>query len=275
MSVIHGKGLAYRLNLKRAGLDFLNKRTDKAKIFGLQDPKLRNTVAVPCNKPATEPRKEVFWNPPTAGLAARKPPVKQEKTARGWTLFKDVVIWHESETELRVALRIQARRDVVLMYSQFPVFAYRGEDGKMHQHTADLYVEYEDGLKQAIVIKHEKKREMMLDEIERIKADPSFAQVDDIRLVTETYGTIEAAENAKNIIWSRRYHDQSQVDALLAFLAKSSGPVQFRFGELLRHCESRRLRRIAIWRLIDLGLLISPTGEKISEITWLTKVSAH
>lgn len=275
MSVIHGKGLAYRINLKRAGLDFLNTRPKKAPIHGLQDPNLPHTVAISYIEPVRAPASATRWNRPTAGLATRKPPVKQAKTARGWTIHNGVVVWHESELEHRVSLRLQARTDVVHLHSQYPVFNWTDDDGKVRKHTADYFVIFPDGVKLAIVVKHEKKRAQMLDEIERIKADPSFAQVDDIRLLTETYGSIEAAENAKAILWSRRHHDQSEVDTLLAELGKVHAPLQFRFGELLRNCATRRTRRIAIWRLIDAGVLISSTGEKINELTWLTRVSAH
>ncbi|MGR9148087.1 TnsA endonuclease N-terminal domain-containing protein [Rhizobium leguminosarum] len=264
MSVTFARSVARRLSRKRAGLDFIDRRRrSDERISGLQDTSLRRTVSIPERRvPNPQP-----WYRPTHGPAARVPALKNVKTARGYTIFNNYIVYHESELEHRVSLRVQTRSDVAELYSQAPVFQYKDEDGRLHKHTADFLVIYKDGFKQALIVKQERKREEMEKLIAWINAHESSRFVDDIKLRTERYGTIEAAENAELIRWSRERHDQDDVDELLTIVAGMPG--WFRFGELLRNCSSMPRRRVAIWRLIDLGFLFTPTGEKVTELTWL------
>ncbi|MGR9422215.1 hypothetical protein [Rhizobium leguminosarum] len=264
MSVIASQKLAQRIARKRAGLAFLDRRRPRnERISGMQDSTLRRTVRLP---PAHDagPRRSYE---PTHGLATRVPPLKNARTSRGWTIFKNVIVYHESELEQRVSLRLQARNDVAALHSQYPIFHFDGADGKRHMHVTDYYVEYDDGRTQAVIVKHEKKRKEMEDMIKRIVADPSSNVVDSIVLRTEAYGTIEAMENANMVLWSREYHHQPDVDELLDIVRRLPG--WFRFGSLLKDGPSIGRRRAAIWRLLDAGLLFSPTGEKITEVSWL------
>ncbi|MGO7611189.1 hypothetical protein ACC689_07860 [Rhizobium ruizarguesonis] len=264
MSVIASKKLAQRIARKRAGLASLDTRRPRdERISGMQDRALRRTVRDPAPHHVGPHRSFE----PTHGLATRVPPVKNASTARGWTIFNNVIVYHESELEQRVSLRTQARNDVVALHSQYPVFLYDWEDGETHDHTADFYVEYEDGWNEALVVKHEKERAEMEDVIERIKAGPNARIVNDIRLVTETYGNIEALENANMVLWSREYHHQPDVDEVLEIVRRQLG--WMRFGTLLLHTPYVARRRAAVWRLIDAGVLFSPTGERVTELSWL------
>lgn len=261
MSVIHSRAVARRLSRKRAGLSSLDRRRPSAdRISGMQDAKLHRTVLLP-----TTSRRVIHDR--THGLATRVAAGKNAKTARGYILFDGVVVYHESELEHRVSLRIAARNDVKSLHSQFPVFRYVDDDGVLRRHVADYYVEYKDGHRQAILVKLEKKRGEMEDLMRRIQLNINPRVVDDVQLLTEKYGSHDAAENANMIRWFRHYHHQPDVDELLAILRRLSGCV--RFGTLLLNCKSVPRRRAAVWRLIDLGILFSPTGEKISELTWL------
>ncbi|MGO8532055.1 hypothetical protein ACC756_17090 [Rhizobium ruizarguesonis] len=264
MSVIASKKLSQRIARKRAGLAFLDtRRPREERISGMQDRELRRTVRIPPPH-QVGPRRSYE---PTHGLATRLPPVKNASTARGWTIYKNVIVSHESELEQRVSLRTQARNDIAALHSQYPIFPYAGTEGEMHNHTADFYVEYEDGRNEALVVKHEKERDETEDLIERIKANPASRIVDSIRLVTETYGNIEALENANMVLWSREYHHQPDVDELLEIVRHQ--PSWIRFGTLLMHTPYIARRRAAIWRLIDAGVLFSSTGERINELSWL------
>jgi hypothetical protein len=264
MSVIASQKVAQRIARKRAGLGFLDvRRPSIDRASGLLETSLRMT-AVPLAAKDDEPYRSYD---PTHGPATRVPASKNARTSRGWNIFKNVIVYHESELEQRVSRRGQARNDVALIYSQYPVFFYVGEDGKVHDHTCDYLFIYKDGLKQAILVKHEKQRAETLDLIQRIKEHPSSNVVDDIVLRTEKYGSIEALENSGMAIWSRGHHDQPDVDELMNVVRRLPG--WFRFGSLLKDCVSVPRRRAAVWRLIDLGYLFSPTGEKITDISWL------
>ncbi len=276
MSVIHSRSVARKIARRRAGLGFLDRRRPmNVRISGMQDTSLRRPVRLPEERlilaaearPTLTPQGRRILYDKTHGLATRVPPLKNMKTARGWTYYRGIVVYHESELEHRVSLRLQARNDVAELHSQFPVFHYHDDDGKLHKHTADFFVVYKDGFRQAIIVKQEKKRKEMEGLIERIEADPSAQLVDGIVLRTERYGTIEAAENAQMVRWSREYHNQEDVDELLDIVGKLHG--WFRFGALLNDCACIPRRRVATWRLIDAGILFSLTGEKITELSWL------
>lgn len=277
MSVIHSREVARKIARRRARLGFLDRRRPRSEnISGMQDTSLRSTVRLPEERIKLAPKIEtvsakdgaLVVRDLTHGLAKRIPPAKNMKTARGWTIHNDIIVYHESETEKRVALRMGVRNDIAELHSQAVKFQHRDEDGSWHEHTADYLNIFTDGWKQAVLVKEERKRKEMEALIRRIYADPSSKQVDEIILRTETYGTIQAAENALMIRWSREYHDQADVDELLEVVrGLQSG--WFRFGSLLKSCPSMERRRVAVWRLIDVGILFSPTGEKITELSFL------
>jgi hypothetical protein len=258
MSVIHSRALARKIARRRVGLGFLDHR----KGYG---PKAIPSCTLRLTEQKSLERRVIYDRTP--GPAARMPPLKNAATARGFTFFKDTIVYHESELEHRVSLRLQARNDIARLYSQYPVFTHLDDDGKPHQHTADFCVVFNDGFRQAVVVKKETKREAIEDLIRRISAHPSANQVDGIVLRTEKYGSIDALENAMMVRWSREYHDQDDVDELLEVVSDLHG--WFRFGSLLRDCVSIERRRVAVWRLIDAGILFSVTGEKITEMSFL------
>jgi hypothetical protein len=275
MSVIHSREVARKIARRRAGLGFLDRRRSRSEhTTGMQDTGLRSTVRLPEERlvlarvptPAPNARRVVYDR--THGLAKRKPPLKNMKTARGWIYHNNIIVYHESELEHHVSLRLAVRNDIAELHSQAVVFEYRDEDGKKHDHIADYLNIFHDGFRQAILVKKESMREEMEALIERIYADPTAQQVDEIILRTELYGTIDAAENALMIRWSREYRNQTDADDLLAVVRNlKSG--WFRFGSLLKDCSSIERRRVAVWRLIDVGILFSPTGEKITELSYL------
>lgn len=271
MSVIHSRSLARKIAKSRAGLGCLDSRRPRQHgVSSMAVTSLRRTVALPEQRlvlSATAPSGSRVLRDRTHGLATRVPPLKNARTARGWTYFGDTIVYHESELEHRVSLRLQARNDIAQLHSQFPVFKYRDDAGELHEHTSDFYILYKDGYRQAVVVKEERKRKPTEALIDSISADPSAHQVDSIILRTEKYGSIDALENALMVRWSREYHDQDDVDELVNVVSGLHG--WFRFGTLLQNCESIERRRVAVWRLIDLGMLFSVTGEKISDLSFL------
>jgi hypothetical protein len=272
------RGLAFvakpkRLNDERInGLQDLNLERDRDQAV-LNETRCGTASFEQVFRPDQHNHVQPFWNEPTAGRASRKPADKQAKTARGFTIFNGVIVWHESQLERRVSKILQARNDTVAVESQCPVVHHYDDDGVLHQHTCDFFVTLNDGREIAVIVKHEMKREQMLEMIKRIKAGPSCHKFDDIRLITEKYATHEGAENANNILLSRNFHNGAEVQALSEIVDQMKG--NFRFGDLMRKCSDEQRRRAAIWRLIDSGHLISHPGEKITELSWLSKRSIH
>ena len=277
MTIHSARLVAQRMRMRKAGLGFLNRNPSKADLKGMQDPNLRDTTplkAIAADVASMQSDPSATFYDATTGLALRDPLYKSAATSRGWEFFNGIRVFFESELEHRCLLRFITRNDIAEIHSQAVLFNFHDKIGKPHEHFIDYLLIYKDGFRDGIVVKPERKREEMLLLIKSIKADPSFAQVDDLRFLSETYGTIEAAENAEFVLWSRDYHDEKEVEDLLRMVSKINGYV--RFGDLLRSCHSIKRRRVAVWRLIDLGVLFSPTGERITDLTYLARnIAVH
>lgn len=207
----------------------------------------------------------------------RKPPATHAKTLRGFSIFKETVVYHESDLERRISKVLQLRKDVQAIYSQYPVLLYRDEVGMLREHVCDFCVVFDDGQIVAVAAKHACKSGAMMDLLRRIKAEGLLRKnangsttrgaVHDIRLMTEREATYGAYENAERIMRARRMCDDADYDCALALVQKFSG--RFRFGELLRGCDDRAVRRTSIFLLIDDGVLVPETQGRIDDLTLL------
>ncbi|MCZ7861676.1 hypothetical protein O9X98_09700 [Agrobacterium salinitolerans] len=207
----------------------------------------------------------------------RKPPATHAKTLRGFSIFKETVVYHESDLERRVSKVLQLRKDVKAIYSQFPVLLYRDADGVWCEHICDFCVVFDDGEIVAVAVKHARKSDVMADLLKRIKAEGFVRKnrngsttpgaVNDIRLMTEREATYGAYENAERIMRARRMRNEAEYDRAYDAVQKFRGP--FRFGELLRGCENRATRRTALLLLIDECVLLTETPGRIDDLTML------
>lgn len=214
---------------------------------------------------------------PTAGHATRKPASQQKATARGATFFKGTEVFHESELEHRVSVKIQGRSDVKELHSQYPILLWIDAEGVIRKHTCDYFVVYESGFRLAVAVKYQKKKAKMDDLIKQIrlagftrhdsKGKLTVGAVDDMVHISEADTTIDDFENAQCILASRQRHDPTEYSMLLETVRKLPG--RFRFGELLRDCANRAKRRTAIWRLLDIGHLVTVSTGRIDELAWL------
>lgn len=238
----HTIKVAKHLYLKRAGLGELSFPGLDASHESVTPPSPTFTSY----RPATNqvPGSDLPWREIDHGLAVRVPALRQAKTARGHTIFRHTVVYHESELEHRVSTILQTYRGLARLISQYPKVEYVDADGVVRQHTFDYFIELDDGTRIAIAVKYERKREEMLNVLDRICANgitgignggkrlPSVA--DAVALVTNSQATQEAFENAFFILASRTQHDQAECDALLELLRQM--PPTFRFGHLLKNC---------------------------------------
>ncbi|WP_143565658.1 hypothetical protein [Sinorhizobium fredii] len=210
--------------------------------------------------------------PPHHGLATRIPPVKDAKTARGFSIYKGIIVYHESKLEQRVSTVLQARNDVEQLHSQYPVLRWRGKHGKYHKHICDYCVFHADGSRTAVVVKNERKRAVMEEVIRRMKDEDFSSHADDIALLTNVDATHDRAANAEAILWSRTVEAEAEVEVVHRMVDGMAG--QIRFGELLRGAPKIGYRRAAIWKLIDRGILIPEDGVRVNELTWLVSSSS-
>ncbi|CUX21735.1 hypothetical protein AGR6A_Cc140222 [Agrobacterium sp. NCPPB 925] len=209
---------------------------------------------------------------PHPGLATRKPALKQAKTSRGHSIYRGIILWHESLLELRVSYLLQTWHGVREIHSQYPRVSYIDADGKTRTHTFDYYVVFEDGRRLAIAVKMNRKRASMLDMLTRIEAGgiahrrgPRLA--DETRLMTEKDASVASFHNCSEILASRETHDLAAIDELREIVQRMTG--RFRFMTLLSGCRNVAARRSAIWHLIDLGELVPEGIGRIDELTWL------
>ncbi|MGV2124019.1 hypothetical protein ACQZ4R_13130 [Agrobacterium vitis] len=207
----------------------------------------------------------------------RKPPATHGKTLRGFSVFKETVVYHESDLERRVSKVLQIRKDVRSIFSQFPVLLYRDADGNWHEHICDYCVVFDDCETVAVTVKHARKSSMMNDLMDRIRAEgflrknkngtTTLGAVNDIRLMTEREATYGAFENAERILRARRMRDDAEFRLVFDMVQNFGG--RFRFGELLRDCNNRGARRTAVLLLIDECVLIPETRGRIDDLTIL------
>ncbi|WP_404976398.1 Tn7 transposase TnsA N-terminal domain-containing protein [Agrobacterium larrymoorei] len=231
-----------------------------------------STVTV-AHSTACEKPESFRYTPPHSGLATRSPPLKQAKTSRGHSIYRGIILWHESLLELRVSYLLQTWKNVREIHSQYPRVTYIDADGKTCKHTFDYYVVYEDGRRLAIAVKMNRKRAAMLDMLARIEAGgithkrgPRLA--DETRLMTEKDGNVASFHNCSEILAARETYSDASVEELREIVRRMTG--RFRFMTLLSGCRNVAVRRSAIWRLIDLGDLVPESIGRIDELTWLT-----
>nr|WP_245444893.1 TnsA endonuclease N-terminal domain-containing protein [Mesorhizobium soli] len=217
--------------------------------------------------------KSFRYTAPHPGLATRKPALKQATTSRGHSIFRGIILWHESLLELRVSYKLQTWKNVREIHSQYPRVSYIDADGKTRNHTFDYYVVFEDGRRLAIAVKMYRKRAVMLDMLSRIEqagiAEKSGGRrlADETLLMTERDATLASFHNSSEILASRETCDPADEHELREIVRRMTG--RFRFLTLLSGCQDVAARRAAIWRLIDLGELVSEGIGRIDELTWL------
>jgi hypothetical protein len=235
----------------------------------------RRAPAIP--RPSEHP--ETFrYAAPHPGLATRRPALKQAKTSRGHSIFRGVILWHESLLELRVSYLLQTWHKVREIQSQYPRVTYIDGEGKTRTHTFDYYVVFEDGRRLAIAVKMDRKRAMMLDMLSRIEEAGICEKggrrlADETRLMTERDGSVTSFHNSSEILASRETCDPAAEAELREIVRRMTG--RFRFMTLLSGCQSVATRRAAIWHLIDLGELVPKGIGLIDELTWLERDMAN
>lgn len=219
-----------------------------------------------------------YWQEPTTGNATRRPALKNNKTARGFTSFRGIVVYHESELEHRVSTLLQARTDLVELHSQYPVMSYVDANNVARTHTFDYFAVLNSGRRVAIAVKEfKKKREMsvLLDQIresgllarcDNDEFKPSL--VDDVILITDVDANMDAYLNATDILRARDFYNQADHTELQIMIRDFPG--RFRFGELFRNYSNHARRWTAAWALIEHGNIRPVEPGRISEVTWMT-----
>jgi hypothetical protein len=181
------------------------------------------------------------------------------------------ILTFESSIEHKAALIFQADHRIVELRTQWPTVEYRGPDGVLHKHIFDFYMKRDDGKRIVVAAKPIAKmlETDLVGTLLRISKQRDIKRfADAVTFVTEKFASDEATYNAKEILLSRRLHNDDEYRLALDVLRGVRGPVTFR--ALFAGAEVPAHRRIALWRLVDHGFLRPAAPGRIEDTTTMT-----
>lgn len=226
-----------------------------------------NAVIAEMRRQDPEAGEQEFWNPPIPHGGERNVASKSSATKVGVIVSNNREVPVESSYEERAFYVVQARPGFMSLRSQYPMATYVDDNGAEHKHFFDALAEFADGQRVAIAVKPERSRGKIEPILEKIKkrGSPHF---DAVELITEKTATVEEYQNATELLLNRKLHNQTDVDRLIADLRE--GPACASFLRMLYSDVPLPDRRVAIWRLIDLGILSRIGSGRISYDTQFT-----
>jgi hypothetical protein len=214
------------------------------------------------------------WIPPSASTGTRMPQTKSIASFRGsqhhHASNRSVVF--ESLIEARFSVIAEARHDIVEIRDQWPVVHYVDCNGCMVSHTFDFWVRMKDGRSVAIAVKPTGRvnSSSILKTLQAIKEQGIGGFAEDVALVTEAYATEDAAYNARWKLHARRMRNEVEYRGALAAVSDLRGSV--RLHDLVAEAEMPAHRRIAIWCLIDEGVLAPDELGRITDESFLHNI---
>ncbi|SCX31406.1 hypothetical protein DSM25558_5207 [Agrobacterium sp. DSM 25558] len=218
----------------------------------------------------TAPWDHAPWMPPMEHQGARNVAKNSDSTARGFTIFNNEEIQHESGNEHALSTILQARQDVAVLKSQWPVIRYIDQDNVIRRHTIDYSVVFKTGKSIAIAVKPEKHRISTEALMRRISKTGDYTNIDSFKVVTEAYATKGRFANARHALWSRDYHDDQEMDRTLSLFKKHSSMHVWEFYEGAKNW----MRFAAIWRLVDLGYVLPAfPADHVTDLSRLIKTN--
>lgn len=176
----------------------------------------------------------------------------------------------DSGLEREVHYCLLANRNFVKVRDQWPRVPYKDSLGVDHTHTFDFWVKDVHGRRIAIAVKPRVFVNKARDD------GPSVAEVmrlihpldlapfaDECVIYTDADVSKAAVYNALNLLRARKHRHAGDYQEALAYIEPICGTVLFH--DLLRGAEFPAYRRIALWCLIDDGILVSVHPERIND----------
>lgn len=182
----------------------------------------------------------------------------------------------ESLGERNVRDTLLGRRDLVNLRDQWPRVAYIDGHGTLRHHVFDYCAKYANGFVEAVAVKP-------LSRVDRPdgRGSPSLREI--IRLInvqleirryahhaiilTEADVSNEDARSAHRLRESRRYRDQADMAEAIAVLETLGS--RFRLFHLLQGAADVWRREMAVWALIDDGMILAAEPGEIIDRSWL------
>lgn len=156
---------------------------------------------------------------------------------------------------------------------------YALPDGRTGSHTFDFWVRYESGFREAIAVRTSARVQSLgrsgvtLPEILDNLVAPVFSRFADSReMYTDADVSEEDADNARDILLSRKHYHEGDYREALAYVAPICGSV--RFHDLLQGAAVPAYRRMALWCLIDDGILFPVEPGRITDLSAM-QVNRH
>lgn len=149
-----------------------------------------------------------------------------------------------------------ADRSIDVLRDQWPVVP----DGEGGRHVFDFWAQRFDGRRTAYAVRPEGllRRGDLPGKIAGINARGVDGLADEAVILTDRDVTVADIYNAKRILRARRLRDGGDMAEALALVSIVHGAVTFH--ALLQGARSEARRRVALWGLIDLGVLRAVSG---------------
>lgn len=174
--------------------------------------------------------------PPMASRASRKIAKRSKHSSRGGVVVQlpsephPRVVLFESKLEQRVLFLILARADVWDLREQPPAFLYRGDCGRLRQHTFDFLVELSSGRRIAVAVKPFKvaTKRNFVRELRAVRRALTKDYAHDLLLITDRDFTTIEALNAQRLHEFRRGLDCAVAAEVHEAIQKSDFPTTLR-----------------------------------------------
>lgn len=173
---------------------------------------------------------------------------------------------NESWLEGGVGCCLEADRNVVELRDQWPAVEYVDQHGEVHTHTFDWHVTHKDGKRFAIDARPRARLGNLPDVIALIRKQRAHREfADGMAIITERDFTNDDVVNAKQVLRSRLHRDEGEMNAAVKELRSVRGTVYF--GDLVRKAPVEAYRRMAMWGMIDLGILLPVERQRVNDRT--------
>lgn len=209
------------------------------------------------------------YQPPSKHNDLRNVARNSRKNARGFTIFNGHQIQHESQLEQRVSMVLQADNTVADLFSQAVRQDYIDVNGTKTYTIFDFLAIKRDGSHVGVAVKPERYRKRMEAMFGQIAKTAEKVFIDRAVFYSDLDATREKFANARNVLWARGIADPDEVNHLMEFLVSQE---LIEFWDLYDENEIGHWgRKAAIWRLIDLGILVpEDDGARIDDFSRLT-----
>jgi hypothetical protein len=217
------------------------------------------------------------WIEPGETTGTRRVDFKSKVSFRGAlpyaALNRELVM--ESTIEGRANLLFMARRDIVEVRDQWPVIEIVDEDGVIEKPVFDNWLRMIDGTRIAVAVKPVSKVRSsgILRTLKLAQEQGIGGLADKVALVTDAYANHANAFNAAWKLHARRMRNQAEYVEAFEIAFESHGSV--RFHDLLLGARRPAGRRIAIWNLIDEGILVPDQAGRIDDLSFLHRATSN